>query len=1020
MILYRHIMREFIKPFMYSLSTIMMLFMMQILIRLLPLVLQRGIPASIVIELFAVNLVHIAVLSVPMSLLISMLMVFGKLAANNELTAIKAGGKSIVSLLPPVVAVSGFISVIMLFFNTTVLPEANHHGSVLRSDIMRKKPAALITPKVLIKDFPGYALMVDSVEAETGRIFGIKIFSEEEGNKPTVTVAESGTIFMTRDEANIELTLFNGETHTSGAQGTNEHYQINFEEQVIFFKNIDSDLTRSERESRGDREKTNEILLEDVARFRTDRDRYTEQHETRIGELLLFIDSLMIPEQVDTLVSGDSSPPEDSLLSDSVALIDSHTLAQSDDLDSLETVNDSVLLSTEKTGCDSTNMAMIVIEQDTVEEDTTGRALELTKTFISTVEDESSGRRFDHISRSETTRARIRSTRIERENEKINGSLVEVHKKYALAAAAIVFALLGVPLGVISRSGSVAISVVYSLIFFIIYYAFLMVGENLSENFGIPPAVSMWIGNVSLFVIAIILTGRVVRERSLINWGAIRHKHGKSLKAQLVGLIVCGIIILVGFLLSKKYEMAFQISQWVGYGVIAVVWVNLLIRKVWRIGMRYGNSGVASDTDDTDSIDGAMDTMEQLEELHHAEKKAAIPGSEKRRNPIARFFKNEWEGIKRIAFFPSTVMRKVLPILPGYILGRFFSFFLTVTFGLTVLTVVIDFVSNVNTLQGGTPMEYVEYYIYFMAWFLSIIIPMALLLATMLTIGSFARTNELTAIKAAGISMVKMTIPLLFVGIFMSFFSFYFTEKLLPEANARRAHLEDVFSARRNNQPEPDGDKVYKHDFYYFSDPMTAYRFTHFQTLPPRGDKIMRYRFGEGTLLETTEIKKLIFQDSTWIMIDGIKRDFTGEEYQSHIFYREYDEYITDTPHEMVQGVAHVEEISYNELKSLMEKSKQRGEDVSRYEADLNFKFALPLMNFIVILIGVAVTARSDKRGGAVYFGAGLLLVLIYWVSAQFFLVFGRSGQIHPMVAAWSGTVIFLIIGLLLYRKASQ
>ncbi len=1000
-------MREFIRPFMYSLSTIMMLFMMQILIRLLPLVLQRGIPASIVIELFAVNLVHIAVLSVPMSLLISMLMVFGKLSANNELTAIKAGGKSIVSLLPPVVAVSGFISVIMLFFNTTVLPEANHHGSVLRSDIMRKKPAALITPKVLIKDFPGYALMVDSVEAETGRIFGIKIFSEEEGNKPTVTVAESGTIFMTRDESNIELTLFNGETHTSGARGTNEHYQINFEEQVIFFKNINSDLTRSERESRGDREKTNEILLDDVARFRTDRDRYIDQHQERVDELLLFIDSIMVPEQVDTLVSGDSSPPEDTVL------VDSAELAMTTEEDSSDAIND------------STNVELQVDEEENdsslattnVVLDTTGQALALTKAFISDVENQSSGRRFDHISRSETTRARIRSTRIERENEKINGSLVEVHKKYALAAAAIIFALLGVPLGVISRSGSVAISVVYSLVFFIIYYAFLMVGENLSENFGVPPAVAMWIGNLILFIIAIFLTARVVRETSLINWGAIRLKHGKSLKVQLIALIICGIIILVGFLLSKKYETAFQISQWVGYGVVVVVWINLVIRKIWRVGVRYGKNGIS---DDTDSIDAAMDMMEQQEVLHHAEKKAAIPGSKKRLNPFVLFFKNEWEGIKRIAFLPSTIMRKVLPILPGYILGRFFSFFFTVTFSLMVLTVVIDFISNVDTLQGGTGKEFVEYYIYFMAWFLSIIIPMALLLATMLTIGSFARTNELTAIKAAGISMVKMTIPLLFVGIFMSFFSFYFTEKLLPEANARRAHMEDVFSARRNGQPEPDGDKIYKHDFYYFSDPMTAYRFTHFQTLPPRGDKLTRYRFGEGTLLETTEIKKLIYQDSTWIMLDGIKRDFSSEEYQSHIFYREYDEYITDTPHEMVQGVAHVEEISYNELKSLMVKAKQRGEDVSRYEADLNFKFALPLMNFIVILIGVAVTARSDKRGGAVYFGAGLLLVLIYWVSSQFFLVFGRSGQIHPMVAAWCGTVIFLIIGLLLYRKASQ
>ena len=77
-------------------------------------------------------------------------------------------------------------------------------------------------------------------------------------------------------------------------------------------------------------------------------------------------------------------------------------------------------------------------------------------------------------------------------------------------------------------------------------------------------------------------------------------------------------------------------------------------------------------------------------------------------------------------------------------------------------------------------------------------------------------------------------------------------------------------------------------------------------------------------------------------------------------------------------------------------------------------------MNFIVILLGVSVTARSDKRGGAVHFGAGMGLVTIYWAMTQFLLVFGRSGQLSPFVAAWGGTIMFLFIGIMLYRKASQ
>jgi len=308
-----------------------------------------------------------------------------------------------------------------------------------------------------------------------------------------------------------------------------------------------------------------------------------------------------------------------------------------------------------------------------------------------------------------------------------------------------------------------------------------------------------------------------------------------------------------------------------------------------------------------------------------------------------------------------------------------------------------------------------------MAWFLSIILPMALLLATMMTIGSFARTNELTAIKASGISMVKMTIPLLVVGVIMSVFSFYFTEEVLPAANKKRDLLKETFSARRNNQPLPEAKKTYKYEFYYFSNPTTGYKFTHFQTSPPRGDRVVRYRFGDGMLLETTEMKKMEFENGKWIMFDGVKRDFSrGGGYRGKRFYNDTDSYIKDTPDEMVATVGQAEELSHRELKEIMDKGRQRGEDVAKYESDLKFKYSLPVMNFIMILIGVAVTARSDKRGGAVFFGVGLLLVLLYWAVAQFLLVLGRSGQLSPMFAAWGGTVLFMIIGLLMYRKASQ
>ena len=155
-------------------------------------------------------------------------------------------------------------------------------------------------------------------------------------------------------------------------------------------------------------------------------------------------------------------------------------------------------------------------------------------------------------------------------------------------------------------------------------------------------------------------------------------------------------------------------------------------------------------------------------------------------------------------------------------------------------------------------------------------------------------------------------------------------------------------------------------------------------------------------------------------MIDGRKSVLSEGKITVEQFEQLPMDRLEQTPEEMVKEVKKIELMSYSELHESMELAKQRGESTDKYLADLYFKFALPLMNLIVILIGVAVTAKSGKRGGAVNFGVGILLAFSYWAVAQFLLLFGRSGTIDPLIAAWGGTVFFLILGVLMYRRAAQ
>jgi lipopolysaccharide export LptBFGC system permease protein LptF len=122
----------------------------------------------------------------------------------------------------------------------------------------------------------------------------------------------------------------------------------------------------------------------------------------------------------------------------------------------------------------------------------------------------------------------------------------------------------------------------------------------------------------------------------------------------------------------------------------------------------------------------------------------------------------------------------------------------------------------------------------------------------------------------------------------------------------------------------------------------------------------------------------------------------------------------------MAAQIRSPEEMGYGELRSFVDKTRRRGEDVSKYTAQLYSKLALPVMNFIVILLGISISARAGRKGGAVLFGIGLLLTFSYWIISQFGLAFAQNGQIPPLVGAWFGNTLFLLIALLLYAKASK
>jgi len=138
-ILSKYIIREHIGPFFFGFFVITLIFILNLLFRELGKFLSKGLAFSVILEFILLNLAWMIALAVPMAVLIAALMAFGRLSADNEITAIKASGISLYQILPSVIIVSTLLALALIWFNNHILPEFNHRTRLLAMDIARKK-----------------------------------------------------------------------------------------------------------------------------------------------------------------------------------------------------------------------------------------------------------------------------------------------------------------------------------------------------------------------------------------------------------------------------------------------------------------------------------------------------------------------------------------------------------------------------------------------------------------------------------------------------------------------------------------------------------------------------------------------------------------------------------------------------------------------------------------------------------------------------------------------------------------
>ncbi len=436
----KYLIKQSFIPFVLSVGVITTVLFLQFLMRAIDRFLGKGLDMFIILEYLYLNLAWIIALSVPMSLLISSVMTYGRMSQENEITALKSAGVNLFSIIKPALWFGSIVGFLLCLFNNFILPDMNYNARLLARDIYQKKPELTIEPGYFVDMIPQYTMIVKELDGNEFK--DVKIFSKNTQSEQTTIYAERGS--LESKDGIITVNLQDGEIHEIDLENYDHYRKIKFGTHQIIISMNDLLLNRTSESNRTDREMRVPAMIEKIQQNKKSIDQIKKRIETVKNDIGIESNSQMtladIINQIEIL-KKDASPNID----EDRDYNKETPVSEYEKKDKVQSLNNNT-------------------------------------------------RQFQN-----------EFTLIENYEKNNNKFLVEIHKKFTLAVACILFTLVGAPLGILVRKGGITIASALSIAFFLIYYILLIWGEQLADRALLNPAIGSWMPNIILFIVGLII-----------------------------------------------------------------------------------------------------------------------------------------------------------------------------------------------------------------------------------------------------------------------------------------------------------------------------------------------------------------------------------------------------------------------------------------------------------------------------------------------------------------------------------
>lgn len=300
-----------------------------------------------------------------------------------------------------------------------------------------------------------------------------------------------------------------------------------------------------------------------------------------------------------------------------------------------------------------------------------------------------------------------------------------------------------------------------------------------------------------------------------------------------------------------------------------------------------------------------------------------------------------------------------------------------------------------------------RYYLFSLPTIFTQVLPVAMLLASLLSLGGMARHNEVLAMKMGQMSALRIAFPCIAVGLAASGAAWTATEYVAPRTSERALNM---WQTRVRHLP---AHRITRDsDIWYRA---RGNRFIHISLIETRSGLIRGMSIFDLSpdfdLVRRVDAREATWAAGGWTLRGGFRLELDQEPVRIEPF-REMGVALSENPEEFARVARSPAEMSYAQLRTYIEKLVGSGVSATRYRVDLYAKVATALVSLVMALIGVSFGLRTGKAGVMLWVGACIPMGFLYWMLLSLGFALGRGGALPPLIAAWLPNLVFGTAGL--------